>query len=294
MAAVKFRGLDPRTGMARWGLAAVAIGIVVGVTAPAAARGLATVVEANPQSLVWLFERLFAWLAYLAMAGSVIYGLLLSTKLLDAIAHRPISFSLHQDLAAIGLGLAGDPRDAAGLDHSVPFTFAQILVPGLVAHAPVAVAFGQVALYLMAAVTASFYLRRHIGQRAWRTFHYLTFLVFVGVTVHGIAAGSDSNAPWAQAIYLGSAALVLFLLHVPDRDCRWRLVPRRELTAPVDRFDRSGRPRAGARCSPKNASTRAQASADAASLNPACIGIRGPIAPMTPACWLMNECPASG
>ena len=145
------------------------------------------------------------------MAGSVIYGLLLSTKLLDAIAHRPISFSLHQDLAAIGLGLAGIHGMLLGLDHSVPFSLAQILVPGLAPHAPVAVAFGQVALYLMAAVTASFYLRRHIGQRAWRTFHYVTFLVFVGVTVHGIAAGSDSNAPWAEAIYLGSASLVLFL-----------------------------------------------------------------------------------
>ena len=168
--------------------------------------------EANPQSLVWLFERLFAWLAYIAVAGSVIYGLLLSTKLLDAIAHRPISFSLHQDLAAIGLGLAGIHGMLLGLDHSVPFSLAQILVPGLAPHAPVAVAFGQVALYLMAAVTASFYLRRHIGQRAWRTFHYVTFLVFAGVTVHGIGAGSDSNAPWAEAIYLGARRLVLFLL----------------------------------------------------------------------------------
>jgi len=212
MAAVKFRGLNPRTGMARWGLAAVAIGIVVGVTAPAAARGLSTVVDANPESLVWLFERLFAWLAYIALAGSVIYGLLLSTKVLDAIAHRPISFSLHQDLAAFGLGLAGIHGMLLGLDHSVPFTFAQILVPGLAPHAPVAVAFGQVALYLMAAVTASFYLRKRIGQRAWRTFHYVTFLAFAGATIHGIASGSDSNAPWAEAIYVVSAALVLFLL----------------------------------------------------------------------------------
>jgi len=209
---VKFRGLNPVTGVARWGLVAIAIGIAVGGTAPTAARGLITVVETNPQSLVWLFERLFAWLAYLAMAGSVIYGLLLSTRILDAIAHRPISFSLHQDLAAIGLGLAGIHGMLLGLDHSVPFTIAQILVPGLAPHAPVAVAFGQVALYLMAAVTVSFYLRRHIGQRAWRTFHYVTFLAFAGATIHGIASGSDSNAPWAEAIYITSAAVVLVLL----------------------------------------------------------------------------------
>jgi len=212
MAAVKFRGLNPRTSLARWGLVAVAIGVTVGATAPSAMHGLATVVDSNPQSLVWLFERLFAWLAYIAVAGSVIYGLLLSTKLLDAIAHRPISFSLHQDLAAFGLGLAGIHGMLLGLDHSVPFTFAQILVPGLAPHAPVAVAFGQVALYLMAAVTASFYLRKRIGQRAWRTFHYVTFLAFAGATIHGIAAGSDSNAPWAEAIYLASAVVVVFLL----------------------------------------------------------------------------------
>lgn len=212
MAAVRFRGFDSRTGLARWGLAAVAIGIVVGGTAPAAARGLAIVLEANPDGLVWLFERLFAWLAYIAMAGSVVYGLLLSTKLLDAIAHRPISFSLHQDLAAFGLGLAGIHGMLLGLDRTVPFTVSQILVPGMAPHAPVAVALGQVALYLAAAVTASFYLRKRIGQRAWRTFHYLTFLAFAGATIHGIAAGSDSNAPWAEGVYLASAAIVLFLL----------------------------------------------------------------------------------
>jgi predicted ferric reductase len=110
------------------------------------------------------------------------------------------------------LGLAGIHGMLLGLDHTVPFSIAQILVPGLAPHAPVAVAFGQVALYLMAAVTASFYLRKRLGQRAWRTFHYVTFLAFAGATTHGIASGSDSNAPWAEAIYLVSAVIVVFLL----------------------------------------------------------------------------------
>ena len=212
MAGVRYRGLDPRTELTRWGLAAVAVGIVAGTTGPGAIRGIATVVETNAASLPWLFERLFGFVAYLATTGSVVYGLLLSTKLLDAIAHRPISFSLHQDLAAIGLGLAGIHGILLGLDRTIPFSLAQIVVPGLSPHAPLAVGIGQVALYLMAIVTASFYVRRHIGQRAWRTLHYLTFLAFVGATVHGIASGTDSGAGWAQALYLGSAAIVGFLL----------------------------------------------------------------------------------
>jgi predicted ferric reductase len=212
MAAVRYRGLDARTDLARWGLAAVATGIVAGATIPGAVRGLTAVWDANAASLPWLFERLFAFLAYLAVTGSVVYGLLLSTKLLDAIAHRTISFSLHQDLAAIGLGMAGIHGVLLGLDHTVPFSLAAILVPGLAPHAPMAVAFGQVALYLMAAVTGSFYVRRHIGQRVWRTIHYLTFAAFLGATAHGIASGTDSGAGWAQGMYLAAATTVAFLL----------------------------------------------------------------------------------
>jgi predicted ferric reductase len=196
----------------RWGLLAIAVGIVLGSTGPSAIHGLSTAWTANRAILPWVFERLFAFLAYGAMTGSVIYGLLLSTKILDAIAHRPISFALHQDLASIGLGLAAVHGTLLALDSSVPFSLAQIAVPGLAPYAPLAVAVGQVSLYLTAVVVGSFYLRRRIGQRAWRALHYFTFLAFVGATVHGIAAGTDSATPGAWWLYVGSTTAVVFLL----------------------------------------------------------------------------------
>ncbi len=208
---MKFRGLDPRTQVLRWGLFAVAVGIVLGATAPTAAGSLATAWELNRASLPWLAERLAGFLAYFAVAGSVVYGLLLSTKILDAIAHRPITFNLHQDLASVGLGLAGVHGALLALDKTVPFSLPQIAVPGLAPHAPLAVAAGQVAFYLMAVVIASFYARRRIGQRTWRVLHYLTFLAFVGATAHGLGAGTDSGAPWAWWIYVTSTVAVVFL-----------------------------------------------------------------------------------
>jgi predicted ferric reductase len=206
-----FKGLDPRTRLTRWGLAAVAVGIVLGATGPTVVRDLGLVWEAHRSSLPWLLERSAAFLAYLAMTGSVVYGLLLSTKLLDAIAHRPISFALHQDLAAIGLGLAGVHGALLGLDASVPFTVQQMAVPGLAPYAPVAVAVGQLTFYLTAIVVASFYARRLIGQRAWRALHVLTFLAFAGATAHGILAGSDSGAAWTWWMYTASVTVVTFL-----------------------------------------------------------------------------------
>ena len=209
MARVTYRGMDPRTNLVRFGLPTVAAGIVLGATLPRAVSG---VLAADPSSLPWLFERSFAFMAYIAVTLSVVYGLLLSTNVLDAIAHRPVNFTLHQDLAALGLGMAGIHGALLGLDASMPFSLAQMLVPGAAPYAPLAVGVGQVSLYLMALLTASFYVRRHIGQRAWRTLHYVTFLAFAGSTAHGIAAGTDSGAPWARWVYLASMTVVAFLV----------------------------------------------------------------------------------
>jgi predicted ferric reductase len=209
MAGVTYRGMDPRTNLVRFGLPAVAAGIVLGGTLPGAITGI---LAADPSSLPWLFERLFAWLAYIAMALSVIFGLLLSTKVLDAIAHRPVNFTLHQDLAAVALGTAGLHGVLLGLDASMPFSLSQMLVPGTAPWQPLAVGVGQVAFYLALIVTASFYVRRLIGQKAWRALHFTTFLAFAGATAHGIAAGTDSGAAWAQWTYLGAMTVVTFLL----------------------------------------------------------------------------------
>jgi predicted ferric reductase len=208
---MKFQGLDPRTQLVRWGLFAIAVGIVIGATAPSAAQGLATAWESSRASLPWLVERLAGFLAYFALAGSVVYGLLLSTKILDVIAHRPITFNLHQDLASVGLGLAGVHGVLLGLDKTIPFSLTQIAVPGLAPYAPLGVAAGQIAFYLTAMVIASFYVRRTIGQRTWRVLHYLTFFAFIGATAHGLAVGSDSGSAWAWWIYVGATVAVTFL-----------------------------------------------------------------------------------
>jgi len=207
---MKFRGLSPSTSITRWGLTAIAIGIVIGATGTHALEFLTSAVAQRTASLPWIASRLLAFLAYLALAGSVVYGLLLSTKLLDVIAHRPITFTLHQDLASFGLGLAAIHGVLLGLDTTVPTSLGQLLVPFATPYRPLWVGIGQVCLYLMAAVVASFYARRRIGQRAWRLLHYATFLAFVGATAHGLFSGTDSDT-WGRWIYLGSTVVVLFL-----------------------------------------------------------------------------------
>jgi hypothetical protein len=206
-----YRGLPRPVRLAAWAALAVLLGVAIGATAPLALRGIGAAAALAPGKLAWYGVRAIGFLAYFAVAGSVIYGLLLSTKLLDAIAHRPVSFALHKDLALVGLALSGGHGLLLLADHTFAFTPVAIAVPFAAPYAPVAVGIGQLAFLVVAIVTGSFYVRRRIGQRAWRLIHYLTFLGFLGATAHGVAAGSDTSAPWAVWAYLVPVALVLFL-----------------------------------------------------------------------------------
>jgi DMSO/TMAO reductase YedYZ heme-binding membrane subunit len=123
-----------------------------------------------------------------------------------------VSFALHKDLAIVAMILATLHGALLIFDASFPFTPFAILVPFQSPYAPVTVGIGQLTFYLSLVVTASFYVRRHIGQRAWRLLHYLTFLSFMGVTFHGLMSGSDSGQRWAFYLYVGTVAAAVFLL----------------------------------------------------------------------------------
>jgi methionine sulfoxide reductase heme-binding subunit len=207
-----YRGLPLLIRLLGWFGLAVVVGAVLGATAPNTLRRIGEVAALQPGMLAWYSVRALGFLAYIVLSASVLYGLLLSTKILDSIAHRPVSFSLHKDLAIVGMILAAFHGGLLTFDQSFNFTPAAILVPFNSPYAPVTVGIGQLTFYGSIVITLSFYVRRHIGQRAWRLLHYVTFLSFIGATFHGIASGSDSGQRWAFYLYLGTVALAIFLL----------------------------------------------------------------------------------
>lgn len=208
---MKYRGLDPRTRSLRWGLFIVAVTMVILASGGGALEAVQSWLTVEHDRLPWYATRLLAMLSYLAITGSVLYGLLLSTGILDAIAQRTVTFTLHQDLSGIGLGLAMVHAAVLMIDTSVPYTPIEVLVPFAGPYRNVWVGIGQLSLYLTAIVMVSFYLRKRIGQKRWRTLHSVTFLAFLGATAHGLMSGTDTSAPWAFWMYLVSAALVVFL-----------------------------------------------------------------------------------
>ncbi|KPV53579.1 hypothetical protein SE17_08820, partial [Kouleothrix aurantiaca] len=121
----------------------------------------------------------------------------------------PAASALHEHASLLGWAFAVLHALVLLADSYIGYTLPQILIPFASSFMPLWVGFGQVALYAMALVTFSFYVRRWIGARTWRMLHFLSFAVFVLALGHGVVTGTDTSTIWATLMYAGTGLSVL-------------------------------------------------------------------------------------
>ncbi|MFZ1881458.1 MAG: ferric reductase-like transmembrane domain-containing protein [Gaiellaceae bacterium] len=156
----------------------------------------------------WLLARAAGLAAYALLTLSILAGLVLKSRPFARLKAATVT-EVHKTLALTGLGALCLHAVALVLDSTVKVSLVALVVPGLVAYRPAAVAAGVVAGWLLAIVTASFWLRKRIGIRAWRRLHWFTYALFGLATVHGITAGTDATQPWVRGLYLGALGSVV-------------------------------------------------------------------------------------
>lgn len=161
----------------------------------------------------WYLSRASALAAYGLLWLSMALGLLISNKLARLWPGGPAAFDLHQFTSLLGLAFALFHALILMGDKYINYDLAQVLVPfNSTGYKPVWVGLGQIGFYLLAIVGLSFYIRKQLTQRRWRTIHYLSFLTYALALLHGIFAGTDSALPALQAFYWLTGAALLFLL----------------------------------------------------------------------------------
>jgi predicted ferric reductase len=186
--------------------------LMIGFAIPGLLPGLWQSISGTQPKFFWYFSRATAIISYLVLWLSLVFGLLLSGKTAKFFPGAFTANEVHQFLSTFGL--------ATGLFHGlllmgdqyIHYSFAQVLLPfSSLNYRPVWVGVGQAAFYLWLLLVASFYVRKWIGYKTWRTVHFLGYLAFAGVMVHGITAGTDAGSAWMQSIYWFSGASILFL-----------------------------------------------------------------------------------
>jgi sulfoxide reductase heme-binding subunit YedZ len=125
-----------------------------------------------------------------------------------------LSDEAHQFLALLTTGFVVIHLVALLFDPLIPFSLGNLLVPLNEPYRPLAAGLGVLSLYALGIVLLSSWGRKRISHGVWRALHFMSFLAFLLVTLHGILAGTDVSQPWMQILYLGAGALFTFLIVV--------------------------------------------------------------------------------
>jgi predicted ferric reductase len=175
--------------------------------------GLSQSLLGSEPKAYWYLSRASAMVAYGLLWLSMALGLIITNRLARLWPGGPIAFDLHQFASLMGLAFALFHALILMGDKYINYDLAQVLVPfNSAGYKPVLVGLGQIGFYLLAIVGLSFYVRKRLGNRAWRLIHYLSFLTFALALLHGIFAGTDSTVVAIQVFYWVTGASLLFLL----------------------------------------------------------------------------------
>ncbi len=165
----------------------------------------------NQTELWWYVARSGGIVALILTGMSVIWGLALSTKVMNGTPSPKWLLSLHKWLGALSVTFTGIHIGALALDSYVQFGLADIVIPYASEWKPGPVAWGIVTTYLLIAVQASSMLMRRIPRRWWKAIHMSSWALFWTGIVHGITAGTDATNPLYVAVTGAMTLLVVWL-----------------------------------------------------------------------------------
>jgi predicted ferric reductase len=208
------RGSSPMGAVA---VMSLVLGATLGLAAafillPEQSSHVATAIMSTNPKAYWYLSRASAFVALGLLWLSMALGLLITDKMARSWPGAPVAFAVHEFVSLLGLGFAAFHALILLGDHYINYRLSQILMPfGSVNYHPVWVGLGQIGLYAWALISATFYVRQWIGSKTWKLIHYLSFFNFIVAILHGIASGTDTALPSAQAAYWFMGGTILFL-----------------------------------------------------------------------------------
>jgi len=162
----------------------------------------------------WYLARSSGLVAAVLLVAAFVWGILLSTRLLKPVKRKPWLLDLHRWLGGLAAVFVAIHLGALVADSYVQFDLSSILIPFASDWRPLAVTWGVVALYLLAAIQFTSWnrVRSRLSRRTWHVIHFLSFPLLWLVAVHAGAAGTDVSNRWYLISLFALIALLVFVV----------------------------------------------------------------------------------
>jgi predicted ferric reductase len=216
------------------------------------------------EKFFWYLSRGSGIVAAVLLALTLIWGLLLSTRLIERRGLPAWLTDLHRYLGGLTVAFIGVHMASLYFDGYSSYSLKELFVPFASpdhqGYNAWPVAYGVGALWALLVVEGTSVVMRKMPRKVWRGFHYLSYPVAVLVGLHAVTAGTDMKSSTLQLVGLGLAAVLTFLTI-------YRMLGGREKTP---------------RNIPRPAPTTAAAPAPAPVAEPVPAAAPAPAAPVTP------------
>jgi len=157
---------------------------------------------------VWYLMRASGVVTLLLLSGVFALGVATTNRQQLGRLPRFVTAALHRNISLLAVVFLGIHVATALVDPYAQVSATSVVVPFVGAGKPLWIGLGAVSLDLVAALTVTSLLRRHLGQRAWKGIHWLAYLSWPVALAHGLGIGSDTNALWLRTLTAGCVVLV--------------------------------------------------------------------------------------
>jgi predicted ferric reductase len=189
-------------------LIAIVLGSAIG--GGAAVQKVSSLLNLGSVQIWWYITRASGLTGYFLIWLSMVWGFAIPSKIFQPFLEGIFTYDFHEHLSLLGLGFILLHVGVLLFDKFLPFNIIQILIPFTESYRPFWVGLGIISFYLLLLVTFTFYLRQQIGAQVFRSIHLLSLVGYLGATMHGLFAGTDSALPIARFLYAGTFLAVIF------------------------------------------------------------------------------------
>lgn len=160
----------------------------------------------------WYITRAAGLMGYLLFWLSTVWGFAVGSKIFDSFLERVFTFDFHEHLSLLSIGFLILHVLVLLIEKVEPLSLAEILVPFISAYRPFWTGIGIISFYLTILVTVTFYIRKWISMKTFRTIHYLSVAAYFGSLLHSVYAGTDTTLTWVQWMYGGTTLITVFFM----------------------------------------------------------------------------------
>lgn len=154
----------------------------------------------NDPHIWWYVTRSSAVLAWVLLTVSVMWGILLSTRVARRIDNPSWLQDLHRYVSGVAIIMVLIHMGSLMLDGYLHLSVTELFVPFASHYRALAVALGVLSVYLMVAIWLSSLIKDRIPRGVWKGIHYASYVVVLLVAFHAGWTGTDVTELWYRVV----------------------------------------------------------------------------------------------